>query len=149
VLVGEIAKRANDASTCSNLNDVFQRKSLARQDVERAFTAAETRRGILDHWSVIDGDLRAAGWNVNDRIRMKTSVVGYFRARAKNSAAMQSLGAIRDAAVGNGGALQRCSCVLEAVATLKSIIVLPQPREPDALLVEAAFLVESFDAIIG
>ena len=47
-LVEDITKRANDTTECMCLSDVFAHKYLSRKDFEAAFTAAETRRGILD-----------------------------------------------------------------------------------------------------
>lgn len=149
ILIEEIIKRANDATNCTDLQDVFRRKSLARGDIEQAIAAAQTRRGILDHWNIIDAELVAAGWSVNDRIRIKTGVVEYMQARAKGSALMQELAGIRAAAQTEAAALRGYGCILDGFAFLKSIVCLAQPLQCETWLAEAAYLVESFDAIYG
>lgn len=82
-LISDITAKANDTSVCSSTSELYARKSLSRIELESLIQAAHSRTGALDHWPVVDDELKAAGRTSFERIRIKTEVVKYLRARSK------------------------------------------------------------------
>jgi hypothetical protein len=148
-LVEDITSRANDTTECTCLSEVFAHKSLCRQDFEAAFAAAETRRGILDDWGIVDDELKAAARGSVARIRAKTAMVEYLRDRSKRVREAEALAAdVRHAFEQVKGAVQNCGNLLVAAELVRTVLpASAASHERDK--VEAAILVELYEAFNG
>ena len=147
-LVEDITARANDTTECTCLSDVFVHKSLARQDFEAAFVAAERRRGILDNWGVVDGELKEAGRGSIARIRAQTAMVEYLRDRSKRVREAEALAAdVSHAYQQVEDAIQRCDNLLGAAELVRTVLPASPSHEPDK--VEAAILMELYERLNG
>jgi len=151
-LVEDITTRANDTTDCTCLSDVFAHKSLGRKDFEAAIAAAETRRGILDNWAIVDDELKMAGRPSLARIRAKTATVGYLRDRSKRVREAETLAAdVHKAFERVKGAVQNCDSLLAATELVKTVLTASEPscHEHEPVEVEAAILVELYEALNG
>lgn len=150
LLIDEINHRANDTTECTTTDDVFRLKSLCRADLQNAISAAQSRRSILDHWTIIDEELSAALRTTRDRIALHTHAISYIQARAKRDAAATALsGAAREAASHSVAALNATTSVLAAAEVLGKAIALPPSTPLGDQALEAAMLVEAFEAVHG
>jgi hypothetical protein len=150
LLIEEITKRANDATTCANMNDVFARKSLCRRDLQDAISAAETRRSVLDHWDIVDEELKDAGRSTRERIGLHTAAITYVQERAKRGPATSEFAsAARSAARAHKAALEGTTSMIAAAASLAAVTSLPPGSPCAGEAREAAFLVETFEALHG
>lgn len=93
LLVEEITRRANDTRECPTAGEVFAWKSFCRADLQNAISAAQSRRSVLDHWTIIGEEMKAAGRSTRDRIALHTHILSYLQARAKRDAAATALSA--------------------------------------------------------
>jgi hypothetical protein len=143
-LVEDITKRANDTTECVCLSDLFAHKSLGRDNVQAAFAAAETRRGILDDWGVIDDALKDAGRGSVARIKAKTAMVAYLRDRSRRVGEAEALASnVRHALDQVKGAVQNCDNLLAAAELVRTVASITS-HESDRL--EAAILLELYEA---
>jgi hypothetical protein len=149
-LVDDIAKRANDTTECMCLADVFVHKSLSRKDFEAAFTAAETRRGILDNWPIIDDELKAAGRPYLARIKAQTATVEYLRDRSKRVHEAEILAEdIHKAAEQVKDRLKGCDSMLAAADLVRTLLTVSRPGVHEPAKIEAAILIELYEALNG
>jgi hypothetical protein len=149
-LVEDITARANDTTECTCLSDVFAHKSLCREDFEAAFAAAETRRGILDNWAIVDDELKAAGRPSLARIRAQTATVEYLRHRSKRVREAEVLAAdVRKAFEQVQGAVQSCDSLLAAAELVRTVLPASVTSEHEPVKVEAAILIELYEALNG
>jgi hypothetical protein len=129
---------------------VFVHKSLSRNDFETAFTAAETRRGILDNWSIIDDELKAAGRPYLARIKAQTATVEYLRDRSKRSRAAQILAKdVHEAAENVKDGLKGCEGMLAAADLVRTVLTVSEPGIHEPAKIEAAILIELYEALNG
>ncbi|WP_340646739.1 dsDNA nuclease domain-containing protein [Phenylobacterium sp.] len=150
LLIEEITKRANDTSDCTTPSEIFGSKSFCRAELQSAISAAETRFSVLDHWAIIDEELKDASRSTKDRIRLRTSMISYVRARGKRDAAATALSAAaRLAASQHVTDLDGTETLIAAGGVLQLNTVLPSQTPFSGLELEAAILVEAFEAIHG
>ncbi|MBB4391662.1 dsDNA nuclease domain-containing protein [Bradyrhizobium sp. ERR14] len=148
-LIEDVTARAHDTTECTCVSDVYSRKSLGRDEIEAAFTAAEARRGILDDWAVVDDALKEAGRGTVARIKAKTAMVSYLRDRSRRAHEAVVLAAdVRDALHKVKASAQQCGSLLTATELVKAALpasMLSHPIE----IVEAAILLELYEALNG
>lgn len=150
LLMEEITSRANDTTECTTTSEIFALKSLCRADLQSAISAAQSRRSVLDHWTIIDEELKAAARTTRDRIALHTSAISYIQARAKRDAAATALSdASRQASSDSVVALDATTSLLTAATVLRMAIALPPSTPFAGQSLEAAMLVEAFEAIHG
>jgi hypothetical protein len=149
-LIEDIATRANDSTECACLTDVFAHKSLSREDFEAAFAAAEARRGILDNWAIVDDELKVAGRASVARIRAQTATVEYLRDRSKRVHEAEVLAAeVRTAFERVKDNVQNCDSLLAAAEVVKVVLPVSALSIHGSAKVEAAILVELYEALNG
>jgi len=149
-LVEDVATKANDTTECMSLSDVFAHKSLGREDFEAAFAAAETRRGILDNWSIVDDELKVAGRAFVARIRAQTATVQYLRDRSKRVHETEVLAAeVRKAFEQVKDDVQTCASMLTAAELVKAVLPISQLTVHEPAMIEAAILVKLYEAFNG
>lgn len=149
-LVEDIAKRANDTTECMCLSDVFAHKSLSREDFEDAFAAAETRRGILDNWAIVDDELKEAGRPSLARIRTQTATVEYLRDRSMRVHGTGLLAAeVHNAVEQIKGDLENCDSLLGAIELVKAVVSASGLSSHEPIRLEVAILVEVYEALNG
>ncbi len=149
-LVEDITKRANDTTECMCLSDVFAHKSLSRKDFEAAFTAAETRRGILDNWAIVDDELKAAGRPSLARIKAQTATVEYLRDRSKRVHEAEVLAEdVHKAAEQVKDDLKGCDSLLAGADLVRTVLTVSEPGVHEPAKVEAAILIELYEALNG
>lgn len=149
-LIQDITARANDTTECTCLSDIFAHKSLSRADLGAAFDAAEMRRGILDSWAVVDDELKAAGRSSRARIRSQTATVEYLRDRSKRVREADDLaGHVHKAFEQVKGAVQSCDSLFAAAELVKSVLPTSVPGEYELSKIEAAILIELYEAFYG
>jgi hypothetical protein len=149
-LIADLTGKANDTDEYATLADLYRRKSLSRADMESVFSAAVRRRDVIDDWSVIDEELRASGRSTVDRIRLKTAVVEYSAARSKRLPQATALAtAIRQATGLVGQQLASASTVLAACGLVAGRVPPGAGHPVTGLMLEAALLTETFEALNG
>jgi hypothetical protein len=150
LLVDEIVSRANDTNACISAADMFARKSLCKADLDGAISAAQTRRSVLDHWTIVDDELKSEGRTSRDRIGLHTAALSYIQARAKrdDDATLVS-NAARKAATDSAAALDGTTSLIAAATVLRLATTLPLGIQIAGDALEAAMLVEAFEAIHG
>lgn len=150
LLIEEITKRANDTTDCTTTSEIFASKSFCRAELQSAISAAQTRRSVLDHWAIVDEELKAASRSFRDRIGLHTEIISYVQARAKRDATATAVSdAARLAASHQRHALDGTDSLLAAAEVLRVNIVLPPATPLTGQALEAAILVEAFEAIHG
>ncbi|MBR0648712.1 DUF4297 domain-containing protein [Roseomonas terrae] len=149
-LITEVTAKTNDTTECAQLVELYANKSLCRDDLEKVFCEAQTRRNILDDWAVIDSELQAASRSSLDRIRLKTAVTLYQRNRSKRLPAIDELHSTLRAAAGVAAcSLSKVLDMLGAAAELSAQVDPSFRAKYDDWTWEAALLVEAFDAVNG
>ena len=149
-LIADITARANDTTECAALRDLFDRKSLCRGDFTMLFSAASRRSSIFDSWTVVDGELRDSGRSSVARIRIRSEVLEYIRARSKRTAGTAALAsAIRAAALASAQELAAVEGFLEAAGLIAGRIDPAIRSQHDSMRFEAALLAEAFEAVNG
>jgi hypothetical protein len=150
ILIADIVAKANDTTECDGLTAVFVNKSLSRDDLESALSASTTRRSVLDHWSVVDDELKTALRSSRTRVELKTAVIAYLAGRSKRSPEATAFAAAATSAAANIAAgLGATDSLLAAADLLKAATTLPPIVPYVGVDLEAAFLVEAFEAEHG
>lgn len=147
-LVAEITTKSNDTTMCANFKDLYSQKGLRRDDIERVLSEAGKHRDILGYWDSLDAEMRQAGRSLPARIKVKTAITNYLRNRSKRVPGISMLcNALREAAVISVYRLSGAETVCEAAGLLESWLDPNLKAAYDGATLEAAFLVEAFDAL--
>lgn len=145
-LISDITAKANDTAVCSTTSELYARKSLSRKELEALIQAAQSRAGALDHWPMVDDELKALGRTPFERIRVKTEVVKYLRARSKrDTEAVAMASNIRMAAAQVNTSAATCLTDITAMISGQLSSVFISNVAPDQL--EAALLAEAVEVL--
>ncbi|WP_407149866.1 dsDNA nuclease domain-containing protein [Bradyrhizobium sp. ORS 86] len=149
-LIQDITGRANDTTVCLNLSDVFTHKSLGCDELDQILAAAEKRRGILDAWTMVDDELKAAGRTPMERIKSQTAVVTYLRDRSMRTRQAEALAAevykaFQQVSAGVGS----CDNLLTATDLVRIGLPPSLVSKYEPAIIEAAILVELYESFNG
>jgi hypothetical protein len=149
-LIQDITTRANDTTVCLNLAEVFTHKSLGCEELDQILAAAEKRRGILDAWTMVDDELKAAGRTPMERIKSQTAVVSYLRDRSVRARQAEALAAeVHNAFQQASTNVTSCSNLLSAADLVRTGLPTSLISEYEPATIEAAILVELYENFNG
>ena len=147
-LIAEVTSKANDTTECKTIEDVFELKSISRDEIEELVCVAIARRHILDEWLSIDDDLAQMGKSIGVRINLRTQVVQYMSAVAKRAGPEWGISEfLRPIAQSMQAELQESQSVVAAVAKLGAHPEVASRKSQNQVAFEAALLVEAWDAL--
>ena len=147
-LVAEVDSKSANTQECNSLEELLSRKSLSRADIEGVLSEALNRNSILEHWSVVEGELNTAGWSSTDRIRQKTAVmtfvhqlsVGQSSGVSLHETTAVALAALTDPIPSDGS-------ILSMANAIQNNLSLSHDADPDNFRKYAACLVRAFEAL--
>jgi hypothetical protein len=149
-LISDVTQKSNNTTECRTLADVFSNKSLCRADFETVFSAAESHRNILEHWSMIDEELAASGRSGIVRMQIKTEVVDYIRESSKRTPEAVAISVSVRAVIDQiKDQLAAVSGLVEAASMIGSAMMASAISQRDQIRLDAAILVEAFEALHG
>jgi len=145
-LIATISARSSVSTEALTAAELFETKSLSRDDIQSTFDAAlHTSRTVLDSWSLVEKDFSADGWSSLGIARLNANCLQYIRSRIRGDNIPAQLHAAcltasPGLAVGIGSAK-----TFREITNLLRPEVAQHESNFDAPLFDAALLVEGFE----
>jgi hypothetical protein len=141
-LLSSVFTKTGITQEFTTLAEFYDRKTLSRADIEAMFVRATAGRRFHESWSIIHGELTAAGMPTRQILLLQNSCLRYMKARSVGEPGALDFNAAAEAAIlAHQADVDACNSLTEIAQRLE------QWLQTDYEHRHGAFYVESFEAM--
>lgn len=144
VLFRNVVEKTGITQDFSSLEEIYEKKSLCRAEVEALLERPLWKPRFLDGWPMIEAELTTTGANSREKIQTKTACIRYILQRISgNQTACQFSEVVRSAAAGMTNEIATCPNILD-IADMLAVSEVIDDAPYQGIDLRGALIVEAF-----